>query len=159
MSIQERRQRNTTNTHPIELNAPTSQNCHTEEKAISETAASEDKPQENKISLGVFEITAYCNCTKCVGIWSPHHERNRYNGDFESRTASGTIPTAGRTIAADVNILPFGTQIYIQGLGVRVVEDTGSAVVGKVLDLFKECHTNALQWGRRNREVWIIYGR
>ena len=42
--------------------------------------------------VGTFTITAYCGCNKC----SAGH----------NRTASGTIPTEGRTIAADTSIWP-----------------------------------------------------
>ena len=47
-------------------------------------------------SLGNFEVTAYCTCRICCGIYSGRN-----------RTASGTVPTSNRTIAVDTNVIPF----------------------------------------------------
>jgi len=53
-----------------------------------------------------------------------------------SRTASGTWPVAGRTVAVDPNLIPMGSTVYIQGLGVFTAEDTGGAVIGPHIDVF-----------------------
>ncbi|MDE5863119.1 MAG: SH3 domain-containing protein, partial [Lachnospiraceae bacterium] len=58
--------------------------------------------------IGTFTITAYCGCDKC--------------SSGSGKTASGTTPTEGRTIAADTSILPYGTQVVIDGI-VYTVED------------------------------------
>ena len=47
--------------------------------------------------------------------------------------ANGNYPTVGYTIAS--NSLPMGTTVYIEGLGTRVVEDTG-AMPASVIDIF-----------------------
>lgn len=47
--------------------------------------------------------------------------------------ASGVMPEAGITVAS--NSLPLGTRIYIEGIGERVVQDTGGMDVG-TLDVF-----------------------
>ena len=109
-----------------------------------------------KRSLGTFEITAYCPCKLCTGIWSRHHPDNAGNPDFVQRTASGTIPVAGRTAAVNLSLFYFGQEIYITGLGWRVAEDTGSAVFENVVDVFMDCHQEALRFGRQQREVFIV---
>lgn len=53
-----------------------------------------------------------------------------------SRTASGTWPATGRTVAVDPNLIPMGSTVYIQGLGVFTAEDTGGAVIGPHIDVF-----------------------
>lgn len=57
-------------------------------------------------------------------------------------TKSGKIPTTWKTIAADPNVLPLGTVVYIPELkdlpnnGFFVVEDTGGKVKGKRIDIY-----------------------
>lgn len=94
------------------------------------------------VSLGTFTAYAYCQCEKCCGYWSG------------GPTASGTMPEAGRTVAADWSVIPAGTEIYIDSLGWRTVEDTGSGITGDKLDIFMESHQAALEWGVRELEVW-----
>lgn len=89
--------------------------------------------------IGTFTITAYCGCHKC----SKGH----------TRTASGTIPTEGRTIAADTSILPFGTKVVIGGV-VYTVEDCGSKVNGNHIDIFFSTHAKALAFGRKILKVY-----
>lgn len=96
------------------------------------------------VSLGTFTAYAYCSCSKCCGQWSG------------GPTASGTMPEAGRTVAADWSVLPAGTEVYIDGLGWRVVEDTGSGIAGDKLDIYMEDHQAALEWGVREMEVYKI---
>lgn len=89
--------------------------------------------------LGTFTITAYCGCPSCS------------NGS--NRTASGTVPTQGRTIAADTSILPYGTQVVIGG-AVYTVEDCGSGVRGNHIDIFFATHDQAVAFGRRTMQVF-----
>lgn len=89
--------------------------------------------------IGTFTITAYCGCSKCSG--------------GNNKTASGTTPTEGRTIAADTSILPFGTQVVIDGV-VYTVEDRGSGVSGNHIDIFFATHKKALAFGRKSIKVY-----
>ena len=106
------------------------------------------------ISMGYFTAFAYCICIECTGEWSYQHPDNADNPYFVQRTASGTIPIPGRTIAAPPEI-PFGTELYITGLGWRVVEDRGGAITEQRLDILKICHETALQWGVQEKEVFV----
>ena len=87
---------------------------------------------------GVATITHYCNCSACCGQWAG------------GGTASGTVPTAGRTVAAD---LPFGTRLLING-NEYIVEDRG--VSGCWVDIYCDSHAEALARGMYSTEVWII---
>ncbi len=89
--------------------------------------------------IGTFTVTAYCGCKRC--------------GTGSNRTASGTTPTEGRTIAADTSILPFGTQVVIGGV-VYTVEDSGSGVRGNHIDIFFATHARALAFGRKTMKVY-----
>lgn len=106
------------------------------------------------VNMGVFTLTSYCPCVRCTGIWSAEHP-SRQGTDFVQRTASGTIPTAGRTIAVDTQTIPHGTTVIINGYEF-IAEDKGSSVRGNWIDIFKDCHYEALQFGRQQAEVYII---
>ena len=90
-------------------------------------------------SLGTFYITAYCGCEKCSG--------------GHNKTASGTTPTQGRTIAADTSVLPFGTQVVIDGI-VYTVEDRGSGICGNHIDIFFATHEDAMSYGSKSVTVY-----
>lgn len=92
-------------------------------------------------SLGTFTITAYCPCEKCCG-------KN------DGITATGVKATAGRTIAVDPDVIPYGTELFIDGFTYRA-EDTGSSIKGRKLDIFFANHLEALEWGVREYEVFI----
>ena len=65
------------------------------------------------VSLGEFKVTAYCGGACCNGKWA-------------GTTASGAVPSEGRTIAVAPWIIPYGTQVRIEGMdAVYVAEDTG----------------------------------
>ena len=89
---------------------------------------------------GNATITHYCNCSTCCGVWAG------------GGTASGTTPTAGRTVAAD---LPFGTRLLINGHE-YIVEDRG--VSGCWVDIYCDSHAEALARGMYQTEVYIIDG-
>jgi 3D (Asp-Asp-Asp) domain-containing protein len=59
----------------------------------------------------------------------------------------------GKTVAADVALLPFGTCVEIEGVGRRVVQDTGSAIKGRAIDVYMADHADALEFGRREARV------
>ena len=90
--------------------------------------------------LGTFKLTAYCECEKCCGKWAN-----------DNKTASGTAPTEGRTIAS--NELPFGTKVSIYG-HTYTVEDRG--VEGMHIDIYFESHQDALVFGKRYAEVYAL---
>ena len=93
-------------------------------------------------SLGEFNISAYCPCEICCGPYA------------DGITSSGERAIEGITIAADPNVLPEGSEVYIEGIGHRIVQDTGGAIKGNKLDLFFSDHESALNFGRQYLEVF-----
>lgn len=97
------------------------------------------------VPLGDYLVTAYCV------------EEYPHICGGNGVTATGTKPTPGITAAADWGQLPPGSVIYIVGVGIRVIEDSGSAVTGNVLDVAVATHTEALSWpGYGHHEVWLL---
>jgi len=105
----------------------------------------EPKQEPTEIYAGEFEITYYCPCVKCCG-------------KTDGITASGTLAIEGQTVSADWDLFPPGTQIYIDGIGYRVVEDKGGAIKGNRLDVYMDSHEAALEAGRHMADVWIVEG-
>lgn len=86
--------------------------------------------------------TAYCGCAQCCG-------------KSDGITASGTVATEGRTIAADLSVFPFGTQLRIDGVD-YVVEDCGGGINGNRLDIYFASHSDALAYGVKTVTVEVI---
>ncbi len=61
------------------------------------------------------------------------------------------------TIAADTNIFPIGTILFIPGYGYGVVTDTGSAIKGNKIDLYYETVEDVFNlWGKKTVEVFVV---
>ncbi|UTR11603.1 3D domain-containing protein [Evansella sp. LMS18] len=61
------------------------------------------------------------------------------------------------TVAADPDVLPIGTILFIPGYGYGVVADTGSAIKGNKIDLYYETVQDVYdQWGKKSLEVYIV---
>ena len=69
------------------------------------------------------------------------------------KTRAGTIPEEGRTIAADWDVLPKGSEVVINGHP-YIVEDTGSAVKGNHVDIFFESHEAACEFGIQQVDIY-----
>ena len=73
-----------------------------------------------------------------------------------SVTATGTQARWG-VIAVDPNVIPFGTKVYIPQFDkVFIAEDTGGAIKGNKIDIFMENSDDAINWGRRNIDIYIL---
>lgn len=68
--------------------------------------------------------------------------------------ANGCYPTVGYTIAC--NSLPFGTEVYIENVGIRTVEDRGPAWLGSEwCDLYLGDYWTCVQWGNQYLNVYL----
>lgn len=98
----------------------------------------------DKIYLGEFRITSYCNCVICCEQWAGL-----------GTTASGTHVTEGRTIAVDPNVIPLGSKVEFNN-NVFVAEDVGGAIKQNHIDVYIDGHQRALSYsGAGMRDVYI----
>lgn len=81
-------------------------------------------------------------------------EATAYSGD--PITATGTVPKVGRTIAVDPKVIPYGTQVYIEGMGTYTAEDCGGAIKGNIIDIFMATKEECRAWGRRKVQIQIL---
>lgn len=94
---------------------------------------------------GNFTVTYYC------GENYPH-----ICGTGNGATSSGAKAFAGVTVAADPNVFSPGSYIYIEGVGMRVVQDIGGGIKGSKLDVYVNTHNEALENGVKNVGVWLV---
>ena len=109
-----------------------------------ETVVSEEVIDVKPLVSEKYIATAYCACKKCCG-------------KTDGITASGVKAVQGVTVAMNKSI-PFGTRVYIEGVGERVVQDRGGAIKGNKVDIFFNNHSDALKFGRRTVNLTFIEG-
>ena len=56
----------------------------------------------------------------------------------------------------DPNVIPLGTRLYIPGYGMAIAADTGGAIRGHKIDLLMESYGEAMEFGRRSVEVYVL---
>ena len=96
-------------------------------------------------TAGICKITAYC-------IEEYPHICN--NGDA-STTATGTKPCPGRTVAVDPSVIPYFSNVIING-HTYIAEDCGGTVKGNRVDIVFATHQEALDFGVQYAEVsWV----
>ncbi|WP_336786587.1 3D domain-containing protein [Paenibacillus sp. MMO-177] len=98
--------------------------------------------------IGEFTITAYT-----AGYESTQKKPGQKGYGI---TYSGTTVKEGRTIAADLDVLPVGTRVYIDGVGERTIEDRGGGVRGQHIDLYIAKLADAKAWGKQKKKVYVI---
>ena len=105
---------------------------------------------EEETEWMIFKATAYCPCEKCCGKWA----KNRHNGIVY--TANREVAKEGVTIAADWDVLSPGTEVEIEGIGTRKVQDRGGAIRGNRIDIYFKTHEQALKFGVQEVQLRII---
>lgn len=124
-----------------------------------------DVPTRNPDRISQMEVTGYCDCEICCnwkrswfGLGPPVIASGPGKGTRKKvgLTASGLMAQRG-TVAADTRYYPMGTILYIPGYGWGRVEGRGGAIKGQKLDLFFDSHQEALEWGRKSRNVQVWY--
>ncbi len=98
-------------------------------------------PEPSRRLLGLFKVVGY------------------YVGGNGLLTATDTICKAGRTVAVDPDVIPYGTHIFIEDIGERIAEDCGG-FRGMVVDVYWKTKAECYNWNKTPlnpyRKVWII---
>ena len=72
-------------------------------------------------------------------------------------TYSGIKAKEGRTIAVDPAVIPLGSTVFIEGIGIRKAEDIGSAIRGSRIDVFMNDLGQAQEFGvKKNVKVYLL---
>ena len=72
------------------------------------------------------------------------------------RTALG-VPVRKGVVAVDPSLIPLGTKLHVPGYGPGLAADVGTAIKGKIIDLWFPNTAAARKWGRRTVTI-TIYG-
>ena len=110
----------------------------------NQTIADLKSDEYELVYLGEFKITYYCDM------------RYDYICSGTGITASGKPTETSWTAAADWDVLPKGSIVYINGIGFREIQDVGGSVNGKHIDVLVERHQDALDLGVKYEGVWIL---
>lgn len=87
-------------------------------------------------------------------IWMEATGYSRFDPGCGDYTATGEFLHYG-IAAVDPNVIPLGTNLYVEGYGQALAADTGGAIKGNRIDLAFESHQEALNWGRRGVNVYF----
>ncbi|HEY8495408.1 MAG TPA: ubiquitin-like domain-containing protein [Limnochordales bacterium] len=90
-----------------------------------------------------MEATAYYPGPESTGRWA------------DGLTATG-MPAGHGIVAVDPAVIPLGTRLYIPGYGIAIAADVGSAIRGYRIDLAFDTYREALHYGRRRVQVYIL---
>lgn len=100
----------------------------------------EEKEQEAKKQEEVkkgwtheFHVTAYCGCYSC-------------SEGYGTQTSTGVTAEAGKTIAVDPDVVPYGSKVQING-HTYVAEDCGGAINGYEIDIYMDEHSSTDRFG------------
>lgn len=98
------------------------------------------------VEMGTYRVTGYCPCVRCCG-------------KSDGITADGTnARTSPDRVVAAPREFPFGTRLWIDGIGLAVVHDRGGKIKGRRMEAFFADHQSALNWGVQKQRVFIWKG-
>ncbi|MEW9702442.1 ubiquitin-like domain-containing protein [Paenibacillus sp. SI8] len=123
---------------------------------LSASSPSVDEISKNGVKFGYKQIlknvklTAYSAGAESTG-------KSEGAPGF-GKTFTGTTVTEGRTIAVDPKVIPLGWWVYIEGVGFRRAEDTGSAVKGQTIDVYYEDQSYANKFGTKQGYTVYVVG-
>ena len=75
--------------------------------------------------------------------------------DLTGVTASGDM-AGPQSVAVDPSVIPLGTEVYVEGIGMRTADDTGGAIVGDHVDIWEPTYYACADWGARVRSVYRV---
>ena len=109
-------------------------------------AATEQAPTLGTKSWGRrFTVTKYL----------PHDPKYGRDDDGLTATLKAADPNS-HIVAVDPALIPYGSRVWIEGLGWFQAEDCGGAIKGFRLDVLTGTEKDALAFGRQNRFVLVV---
>lgn len=142
----------------LEVNLEKLEHAHVQPEVATSVAASDTEEEAEPVDQvsdvqEVFEViaTGYYAGFESTGKMPDHPQ---YGITFSGVKARRGVVS---TIAADLEMFPLGTILYIPGYGYGVVADIGSAVKGNVIDLYFQSKDDIYrEWGKRTVNVVVI---
>lgn len=70
------------------------------------------------------------------------------------KTALG-VPVRKGVVAVDPTVIPLGTKLHVPGYGRGLAADVGTAIKGRIIDLWFPSTALARNWGRRTVTITV----
>lgn len=70
------------------------------------------------------------------------------------RTALG-VPVRKGVVAVDPRLIPLGSRMHVPGYGRSIAADVGTAIKGRIIDLWMPTDAAARKWGRRTVTITV----
>lgn len=133
-------------------------------RVVEETVSKE--PVNKIVDIGTLAVVrpsrgdsgAEYGYTSMISCVSTAYTSDR--GDSGTVTSTGMTvtrdPNGYSTVAVDPRVIPLGTRLYIEGYGLAIAADTGGAIVGNKVDVYFNRYEEAVSWGRRQVNVYIL---
>lgn len=118
-----------------------------------ETDKEVDTQAVKPVSLGEFKLTGYCSCSICCNGWANNRPVDE-NGNEIVYGAIGEELKEGYSIAVDPDVIPYRTEVVINGNTYKA-QDCGGAIKGNKIDVYFEDHDKALEFGVQYAEVFM----
>lgn len=115
-----------------------------------------EKPKSVKTYLGKFVLTAYCPCEICCGEYGKNRPVDK-NGKVIVYGSIGERLNQGFSVAVDPSVIPYGSKVEIDG-HVYTAQDCGGAIKENRIDVYFDNHEEALEFGIREKGVYLIEG-
>ena len=110
------------------------------------------EPVDNALRLGT-SITGHTGTYKVA--WTFTANTTAYYMGESAYGAAGGHCVYG-TCAVDPSYIPYGTVLFVEGYGVAIANDCGSAVKNNVVDLYMRSYGESVQWGRRYMKTYVL---
>lgn len=128
-------------------------------KKVSSVPQAKAAPSGNTVTAPDGTVYTYSKMISC--------NATAYDASYESNGKWGPVSATGKPlaygmVAVDPRVIPLGTRLYIETpdgswvYGYAVAEDTGGAIKGNKVDLFYPTRAEALRFGRRTVNVYIL---
>lgn len=124
--------------------------------AGTEEAVKEFQVEQNLAMTGIADSDVWDRLDSAPGFTGDykrvyHMKATAYtpwDGDGRGRTAMGGYSGKGHA-AVDPNIIPLGSEVYIEGYGYAICDDIGGAIYGNIIDVGVDNYDQAVKWGMK----------
>lgn len=137
--VQEEQTTSTKEEAPEQEEAPKSEEASSSNGQAS-TSESEEKPQGETFSVNATAYTA--GCDGCSGV--------TYTGVDLNKNPNAKV------IAVDPDVIPLGSEVYVEGYGYATAADIGGAIKGNKIDVHVPTKKEAYDWGVRTVDVTVV---
>ena len=114
---------------------------------IEDQGEGRQEPKKVRQTSADFLVTHYCGCSICCGKWSSGSELEAYG-------CKGDKLTPYTSIAADPEVIPYGTICWDEDGNQYIVQDVGGGIKGYHIDLFVGNHEVAKKLGKTYKTLF-----